>query len=181
MVEAYNYPYVEGSYGIPFGDLTAPFSGMIKGGSGREIVCQIWRNRITLRDVYKNYWMQAVVEGDKASALIVTRKLTTGERHPDFFARKFFHFALNHFEKNGLNVTRFAARWVKSEGEYGSLNWDQYKEGIANGLSPKEAAKATWTGRVLAECGFGEVEELREDVENPDVHPTYVVHAVFRK
>lgn len=181
MVEAHNYPYAEGLYGIPFGDLAVPFYGRIKGGSGREIICQISRSWITIRDEDENYWMQAVVKGNEARAIIATRKLTAGERHPDFFARKFFCFAFKHFEDSGLNVTKFVARWVKSEGDFGSLNWDQYKEGVAKGLSPQEAAKSTWTGKVLAECGFDEVEELHETVENPDVHPTYVVHVVFEK
>ena len=106
--------------------------------------------------------MRAEIHGETASADIYTRK-QTGERHPDFFARNFLYFALNHFKNEGYPVKRFEARWTASEGDvWRSDNFDEYWELRRNGLQPEEAAKLTWTGKTLFDLGFPEIEALKE-------------------
>lgn len=160
-----SYPYVEGFCGIPFDQISAPFQGFIKGGSGREIYCEInsddgisW---FEVEDIKNGFNMRIAVSRDTAVGEIYTRNLK-GERHPDFFAKKFLSYALEHFTQQGYKITVFDALWLKNKKPWGSINYTEFKKNLKDGSQPKEAAKDTWTGRVMAELGFTEVESAYE-------------------
>lgn len=107
------------------------------------------------------FTMQANVHGGTASANIYTRR-KSGERHPDFFAKNFLAFALIHFKNEAYPVVRFEAKWILIEGEeWGSDNYQQFRRLIREGLVPEDAAKQTWTGKLLSELGFSELESIK--------------------
>ena len=107
------------------------------------------------------FTMQADIHGETASANIYTRK-QTGERHPDFFAKNFLAFALSYFKNEGYPAARFKTRWVLTKGEgWSSDNYLQFRRLIREGLVPEDAAKQTWTGKLLSELGFSELESIK--------------------
>ncbi|MBI2031578.1 MAG: hypothetical protein HYT08_03085 [Candidatus Levybacteria bacterium] len=161
------YPFVRGKYGLNLHEKESHFrKGRIETGSGRKVMADmVQRSNTAWIRIYDEdepaFTMQANVHGKTASADIYTRK-QTGERHPDFFARNFLVFALNHFKNEGYPVVRFEAKWILTEGnEWGSDNYQEFQKLLQEGLGPEEAARLTWTGKVLSELGFSEVESIK--------------------
>jgi len=173
------YPFVKGIFGIPLEGLTAPFHKNVKTGSGREVQCAIEEEGdkawIEITDPKDDYIMHAVVRGDTMRMDINTRK-KNGERHPDFFARRFLIFAYEYFLANGHKIDRISTFWPLSGSKFHSVNYEQYLEILKKGVSPENAVKATWAGRLAGELGFTEVENivkyesegLEADFKKPD-------------
>lgn|SRR3989344_5726361 len=163
------YPYLKGHFGIPLNELKTPIQDEIITGSGRKVFCDIGEDDdiawVRIEDNKDHYIMHINLKGDTVAGEIHTRK-KNGERHPDFFAKNFLAFALNHFAQQGYSVRRFKAMWAPVEsGEWGSDNYEDYQRLIQEGKTPDEAAKETWTGKVLSQLGFVEVESV-QSVEN---------------
>lgn len=168
------YPFLKGQFGIPLNEISTPFVGEVKTGSGRTVICEFAqrgeRSWIRVEDLKDHFVMHAVVEKETASAEIHTRK-KDGKRHPDFFAKHFLAFALNHFKNEGHPVRKFNAMWSPVEGDqWASDNYEDYWKFRKEGIPQAEAVRKTWTGRVLAQLGFTEI----EDIKGEEGSATYV-------
>lgn len=162
------YPFVRGKYGLNIIERIGTYftKGRIETGSGRRVMGEVSNraNSAFLR-IYdeddRSFLMEAEIHGNIGSANIFTRK-KTGERHPDFFARNFLIFALRHFENEGYVVDKFQARWtLTEEGEWEFDNYRQFQKLIREGVDATEAARQTWTGKILSELGFTEIESVK--------------------
>lgn len=167
MKEVFNYPYKRGECGIPFNELPINSRGEVKGGSGRIMLYEISDSTIGIEDKeFSGYAMFAEVKDSKFMASVFTRRFTTGERHPDFFAKKFLFFAYEYFHSRGHQIDRIATYWTASVDKFTSVNFDQYSEAIIDGLSPEDAARSTWAGKIAGEIGFTEVDQITIDKAN---------------
>ncbi len=162
MVESKSgYPYVEGEYGIPFKDLAPNTRGIVRGGSGRSLHYNIGSSSIEIEDEeFSGYGLFAVANRNIFKASVFTRRYMTGERHPDFFARRFLIFAYEYFIVKGYKIDRVSTFWPLSGSKFHSVNYEQYLEMLKKGVNPENAAKATWAGRLAGELGFTEVESI---------------------
>ena len=165
MVETkVSYPFAEGEYGISFKDLPVNTRGVTVGGSGRSLHYDIQRNYIEIEDEeFSRYRMYAKVSENSLIASVFTRRYITGERHPDFFARKFLIFAYEYFIANGHEINRISTYWIPSLDKFASINYDQYAEMLKKGFNSEDAARSTWTGRLAVEFGFTEIEGIIKD------------------
>jgi RHS repeat-associated protein len=71
--------------------------------------------------------------------------------------------------QENVEVAGIRGAWMKGTD---SVNYAQYRDGIASGLTPQQAAAATWTGQRAAERGYSEVESVTDRGN---------VQAIFRK
>lgn len=97
-------------------------------------------------------------------------------RHPDFFAVKFVNCALEYFKQNNQDIQAIQGSWLG-----GSVNSEEFFDNLENKkMSPAEAAKNTWSGRVFISHGFSQVTD--QDVILSDFGGKKpLVNAFFRK
>ena len=77
--------------------------------------------------------------------------------------RDMFNSAMIRMRADGVEVTEIQGNWI---GQSGSVNHQQYVEGIGQGLSPQQAATNTWTGQVAADYGYTNVEVVLDSINN---------------
>lgn len=172
MVEQANYPYMLGLYGIPFNNIEMNRHESIRGGSGRRLSVLITKSAIDVEDEQDTwFYLRATVRNKILDMELKTRKSSTQETHPDFFAGKFVDFAMKHFNNNRVNIRFFEAIWFK-DSENESTNYEQFLEYFSLIGDEKEAARRTWTGQLIKSYGFSEVRSVKrkagieEDSEN---------------
>lgn len=71
--------------------------------------------------------------------------------------RDMFISAMQRLSNEGIQVNQIRGNWLNG-GD--SVNTAQYQANIATGMSPEQAAKNTWTGKVAADFGFTKVQSV---------------------
>lgn len=163
-IEQAGYPYVEGSYGIPFDQANTPRDRIVT-GSGEILLLELKRRFYGVTTIHSNYHMNANLRrGELNLDLKTTSEIDgTGVHHPDLFAGRFADFAIANFGLNGLEITSLVTDWNRE-----SLNFDQYMDALRQGSDKLTAARSTWTGRLAQRHGFDIHSEDHIDTEDPD-------------
>lgn len=163
-VEA-GYPHVEGEYGIKLDDIPFNVVSLIVGGSGKELRVLCNRQNLIVRDaINPGYRMDATVRDDgQLSLYLVTR--VHKDKHPDFFAGHFVTAALEHFKQNGVVISHFRARWLEDSDNY--LEFVNNRSSLS--MSSIDAARNTWTGRLMCGLGFSDVDSPRLFFHNDSI------------
>lgn len=65
------------------------------------------------------------------------------------------------FDHFGDRIKRFKGQWPRWSTF--TTNYDEYMKNIDNNMTPKEAARSTWTGRYLSKRGFDVVDVHVDD------------------
>ena len=63
-------------------------------------------------------------------------------------------------QQEGIQVNGIQGSWIKGTD---SVNYAQYRAGLASGLSPEQSALNTWTGRLAQQKGFTTVESVSDN------------------
>lgn len=185
MIEA-EYPYIPELGGIDFKAILdgRPGASIVKGGSGRDLVCQIETNLISVKDrSNSSYVLEATVDNGVASIEVYSKPYIYGTegiifingRHPDLYAGRFVDLAFRHFAFHGVVIDMCRGNW-----HFGSDNFNVFFDARCQGLSFAESAKRTWSGRKFMEHGFTEItdEEVSISFQN---EIWYKIEAFFRR
>lgn len=176
-VEQAGYPYIEGLYGIPFGQLLVGSEVIVKSGSGRRLSCEMGRSRIHVLDEDEQMLGLSASVTSGVIKLNLQTRLNNGSQqgvHPDLFAAKFVGMALVNFRHHGVNVVSLIGKWHP-----GSVNYRAFQKTKVVTGDALLAAKSTWTGKIAALHGFTELnaEDLLVDEELGGRY----VRAIFRR
>lgn len=180
------YPFVPEVGGIDIREILDGYTGarIVRGGSGRELVCQIETNLISVKD-RRNSWfvLEAAVERGIASFEVYSKPYVYGSegrefidnRHPDLYAGRFVDLAFCHFAQYGVRIDMCRGNW-----HFGSDNFNVFFDARCQGLSFAESAKRTWSGRKFIEHGFTQItdEEVFISFQN---EIWYKIEAYFRR
>jgi hypothetical protein len=85
--------------------------------------------------------------------------LEDGTRNPDLRGQDQFNKILDHFGRDNVDA-------IKGNWQY-DTNLNGFNDGIAQGMTPEQAAANTWTGKQAAAAGFTNV-EIEQGHMNPD-------------
>lgn len=170
------YPFVPGKAGIPIYKVRPDPNGVrVQGGSGRLLRCVLLPDYLRVSDIDDSrYFMFADLTSGHQQIRLDLRTVIENPnlvRHPDFFARRFIEFALDHFIKHGFNPTNFVGKWSPN-----SVNYRQFFELLGAFHDRVAAAKDTWSGRVMGNQGFSEVND--SDIY---IDPGKRIEVVFQK
>lgn len=200
-----SYPYEAGRCGIPFDEVFSNISsgmntGEIYGGSRRILSYGLSQGNILLtldihdlKDPY--YAMVGVLDtqqkilGFALNTKVKSQDLQFGlgrTRHPDMFANKFIGIALSYFDSIGYAIHCCRAYWINEEKTSDAVNYYSFMRAFKRTGNKIEAARQTWTGRVLAEYGFHvsteEDIQFSQDPTGSEAYPDEnEVYVYFRK
>lgn len=164
-IEQAGYPYVEGSYGIPF-EKSDKRKDKLIAGSGNVVYSTLERNYLEVTSFDNQHWMNAVVDSKGKLNLSLYSSIPINGRdvrHPDFFAGRFVDFAIVNFKQNGVEIKSMVGDWLKN-----SINFIQYMDILEETGNRIAAAKGTWTGNLARRHGFNLPTEEYITIENPD-------------
>ncbi|WP_085698324.1 filamentous hemagglutinin N-terminal domain-containing protein [Pseudomonas sp. B26(2017)] len=93
---------------------------------------------------------------------VLAFEIRAAKDHPYFEASgtDMFASAMRRIGSEGVQVNKIRGSWEK---DAGSVNTAQYRQNIANGMSPENAALNTWTGKISQKYGFTKVEKIEDD------------------
>jgi len=172
MLEQAEYPYIEGSHGIPFFKM-AKGSAYIETAQGRMLNYTLEPDTVYVWDPdlnVANSLMANVNEGVLTLSLHPTPDdMHETPRHPDLFAGKFIDFVLGHFNKNHVAIESHLSDWHSGRNlqEFGDL-WVQ-------GADLGYAANQTWIGKKIISKGFSPATDSDVAMKKGSVY------AVFKK
>ncbi len=140
----------------------------VKGGSGRDLYVSLSNTEIYVSDKEIPWFqMNAFVNNGVLSFDLHTRQSSTGNVHPDFYAARFIKFTMNYFGTSGVEIKQFETYWINDSNSY-ETNYHQFVDYLtAHGDTKQnevEAAKQTWTAKVMAKYGFSEVEQIKREI-----------------
>lgn len=183
------YPYIPGKNGIDFASIISQSqnpdnsNGSMKctGGSGRSLQIEL-ESRDIKGIVYDLVVVREGVKPELGKRILEAHynieKKTLGfnlktktkhlrRRHPDFFAGKFIEFAIKYFEQiRGHNIENVKGDWRMSSDNFKAFFMTYDKDGKDRKYFQKDyqvaidAAKSTWTGRILSNLGFTEIDDV---------------------
>jgi hypothetical protein len=163
------YPYEPGKFGIPFEKIFENFrngqqTGTVISGSGREIEFRISKTSLSVCDSeFTDRGILAMVDNQdiltfwiqtEISKLDWSVKKIPWNKHPDMFAKDLIYAALQHFENTNTRTDICRCIW-----RYFSTNHQTYREEFKRSGDRVKAAKSTWAGQRLIECGFSEIHD----------------------
>lgn len=145
---------------------TPGFNGVIRTGSGRELIAVNSGDFVEIRDSSNpHYHFRAELThiGDKDAVYFsIDSQDRNGQnaQHPDIYAARLMRRSVRHFEetvRGGVPIPRIAATWYTEPGA--SDNYTQLQANLAKyGPSQTERAlRETWTGEQAKELGFTEI------------------------
>jgi hypothetical protein len=182
-MERIKYPYEPGKFGIPFEKIDQFYKekrkkGKILSGSGRTLVCEIYKNSFGICDSkFQERTMSALVNDGVVTFDLRTKKSDRDmrqkfpwERHPDMFAKKFVGMALQYFGDKGIEINTCRGSWGSFSDNLRAYNHELKKSG-----DKVKAAKSTWSGQAFIEYGFTQIEE--KDIEENE----YYIQADFHR
>ncbi len=171
-LEQFGYSYKPGIGGINFTDLTLDYTTeqLFNGGSGRPLGGLISPEFVSIRDLEYDqllmYSRATPVEKKQAASMslsIYTRSLNSELKlHPDFKGREFIEYCLKFYRQYFYPIRSISCNWLERPGE---VNAPMYWAAIDQGLSEVDAAKQTWTGRVLSQLSFTKVGSVVNELE----------------
>ncbi len=93
---------------------------------------------------------------------VLAFEIRAAKDHPYFEASgtDMFASAMQRIGSEGVQVNKIRGSW---ESNAGSVNTAQYRQNIANGMSPENAALNTWTGKISQKYGFTKVDKIEDD------------------
>lgn len=87
-----------------------------------------------------------------------------GDRSVLGTGRDMFISLMQHLEEEGIPVLVIEGKWNLGPNKH-SDNTAEYQKNLDEGMSPEDAAKNTWTGRMVKEFGFSVIHSVREEVD----------------
>ena len=183
------YPFVPGKYGIDFASLIHQAVDFREdpiecvSASGRKMFIEIGKvcfpdalyDAVTIRRKGKERDGQLVLEAglnlsedNTLTFKIITKSKILKRRDPDFFAAQFMKIAIDYFERiRGNEVKRVKGIWEPWSDNYKDFFKSYNKEGRDKEYQQKgqrtllEAARNTWTARILAGLGFDQIDDVQ--------------------
>ncbi len=123
---------------------------------------------------------QADVIGDSLFFTIQTKGYLgdPGLKHPDLYASKLAHKALEYFQRQGTPIREVVTDWSDTPGRdenYLSYLDNLKKNGVSNPEKAsfkrqKAAAEETWSGKMIMSLGFEDISEISKFGNDIQVH-----------
>lgn len=160
----FGYPLVPNSHGIDLEKVFPPLNRKlsvfdeITTESGQKVIYDIKPDQIELYDQTNNRLSMTCSfnrEKEQVEFYLVTKD-KENHRHPDMFAGKFIKACIEYLQKRGNVINHVLCHWSKSQ----PTNLIQFIQNLKDGMSVEEAAKNTWTGKIVTELGFTQTETI---------------------
>ena len=144
--------------------------------SGKTLDIEVDQEAIHIRDGFFGFHAQLTYspEGEAVVSYgiqTIDRQIIRNLRHPDLYAGRLVTRSLAYFEQGVLNgepIPYWLAAWGMDPDSPAVDNYLQWKEGVDSGLSPKAAARRTWTGKQAIKHGF-------TNMSLPKAHEDYII------
>ncbi len=152
------------------------FNDEITMPSGKTLDIEVDQQAIRIRDGFFGFHAQLAYnsEGDAFVSYgiqTIERLIIHNLRHPDLYAGRLITRSLSYFEQgvlDGESIPYWLAAWDMDPRSPAVDNYQQWKEGVDSGLSPKAAARRTWTGEQAIKHGF-------TNMSHPKEHEGYLI------